>query len=322
MFKYALYAFIAVTLIHTSAWASDSKRPTQKELVAAYEAINKASKQTDGDVHRQEIIDFTYEVAYPEGGDCCDPHPSADLFIKAVDQPSGAKGFIVGVPDASGGYNTSYDVMAITKAEGKIKAWPLGDEYSFDPKTKTLVKGESLMMFPNLSFDKTMKAFKTTVLGNSMGWCTTTSYYNFNGDELELIKITQTDDCDMSMDQVKDRPKTTTLYEKKSDFSKTTTVNEKRCGWFVNPTPGNAWLHDKDAEWIIGAQGGHQAEGDWPEFEDRDWVKTNVHYGYGCACLDVETDKKAEKITNILSAKSMPLANCRNGKAPPEPERP
>jgi hypothetical protein len=34
------------------------------------------------------------------------------------------------------------------------------------------------------------------------------------------------------------------------------------CGWFQNPTPGNAWLQDRSAEWVVGIQGGHQAEGE------------------------------------------------------------
>src|SRR5215210_2248716 len=63
---------------------------------------------------------------------------------------------------------------------------------------------------------------------------------------------------------------------------------ETRCGWFDNPTPANASLHDREDEWIIAVQGGHQAEGDWPEFGPKQWVETNVHYGYGCACLTVE----------------------------------
>lgn len=60
---------------------------------------------------------------------------------------------------------------------------------------------------------------------------------------------------------------------------------ETRCGWFSNPTPANAWLHDRDGQWTIGAQGGHHAEGDWPSFKAGQWVETNGHYGHGCACL-------------------------------------
>ena len=48
-----------------------------------------------------------------------------------------------------------------------------------------------------------------------------------------------------------------------------------RCGWFENPTPANAWLTDRDGEWNLGLQSGYQAEGNWPEFEPSDWVRTN-----------------------------------------------
>ncbi|HEX8293525.1 MAG TPA: DUF4087 domain-containing protein, partial [Pyrinomonadaceae bacterium] len=54
---------------------------------------------------------------------------------------------------------------------------------------------------------------------------------------------------------------------------------ETRCGWFSNPTPANASLHDRDDEWVISVQGGHQAEGDWPSFGPKQWVETNGHYG-------------------------------------------
>lgn len=86
---------------------------------------------------------------------------------------------------------------------------------------------------------------------------------------------------------------------------------ETRCGWFSNPTPANASLHDRDAEWIIGVQGGHQAEGDWPEFGPGQWVETNVHYGYGCACLHVRVNHKRHEVMAIESAKARPLAACR-----------
>ena len=48
-----------------------------------------------------------------------------------------------------------------------------------------------------------------------------------------------------------------------------------RCGWFSNPTPANAWLLDREAEWTIAVQGGAQAEGDWPIFKPSQWVRTN-----------------------------------------------
>ena len=49
--------------------------------------------------------------------------------------------------------------------------------------------------------------------------------------------------------------------------------SEMRCGWFSNPTPANASLYDRDGEWIIGVQGGYQADGDWPAFSAKEWIK-------------------------------------------------
>jgi Protein of unknown function (DUF4087) len=84
-----------------------------------------------------------------------------------------------------------------------------------------------------------------------------------------------------------------------------------RCGWFEKPTPANAWLIDRDGQWIIGTQGGHQAEGDWPNFKDSQWVKTNINYGYGCACLKVMANQRTHEITRIRSAQARSLDACR-----------
>jgi hypothetical protein len=94
-----------------------------------------------------------------------------------------------------------------------------------------------------------------------------------------------------------------------------TAAAETRCGWFDNPTPANASLHDREGEWIIGVQGGHQAEGDWPEFGPKQWIETNGHYGYGCACMSVEVDRESGHVLNIKSARARPLSACRRDKA-------
>ena len=94
---------------------------------------------------------------------------------------------------------------------------------------------------------------------------------------------------------------------------------ETRCGWFVNPTPANAWLEDKDGEWIIAVQGGYQAEGDWPAFKPRQWVETNVHYGYGCACMRVKVDRETHKVLEIKSAYARSLSACRRDRKLKEP---
>lgn len=90
---------------------------------------------------------------------------------------------------------------------------------------------------------------------------------------------------------------------------------ETRCGWFSNPTPANASLHDREDEWIIGVQGGYQAEGDWPSFKPGQWVETNGHYGHGCACLRLRVNRETNRVEEIKSARARPLAACRRDRA-------
>ena len=91
--------------------------------------------------------------------------------------------------------------------------------------------------------------------------------------------------------------------------------SEMRCGWFSNPTPANASLFDREGEWIIGVQGGEQAEGDWPQFSPKQWVETNGHYGYGCACLRVRVDRSERRVLVIESAQARALSLCRRDPA-------
>jgi hypothetical protein len=92
--------------------------------------------------------------------------------------------------------------------------------------------------------------------------------------------------------------------------------SEMRCGWFSNPTPANASLFDRDGEWIISVQGGYQAEGDWPpDFSPKQWIETNVHHGYGCACLQLTVDRSERKVIRIESSKPRPLSACRRDRA-------
>lgn len=98
-----------------------------------------------------------------------------------------------------------------------------------------------------------------------------------------------------------------------------------RCGWFDNPTPGNTTLVDRDGEWTIGLQGGHQASGPRPRFATGQWVQTgHGSAGYGCACLKVQADMATLEVTAVVSARSQPLAACRKdpalkGKEPQNP---
>ncbi len=92
---------------------------------------------------------------------------------------------------------------------------------------------------------------------------------------------------------------------------------ERRCGWFVNPTPANIWLYDKDGEWTIGVQGSYQIESEWgwPDFKPKQWVKTNGNYGYGCACLQVRVNKATHKVVEIKSSVARPLTACRRDRS-------
>ena len=100
---------------------------------------------------------------------------------------------------------------------------------------------------------------------------------------------------------------------------------ETRCGWYMNPTPGNLWLMDKDATWTITSQAeatGPDAEGveNTPDFDDKQFVETNnpgSGYGYGCACMSVTVDKAEERITRVFSGEIKPLSVCKADKSLP-----
>jgi len=97
--------------------------------------------------------------------------------------------------------------------------------------------------------------------------------------------------------------------------AETTLKAQTLCGWFQNPTPGNAWLQDRSAEWVIGIQGGHQAEGDWPEFRASQWVQTNRSHGYGCACIKGVVNDETREVVSIASARAQSLSVCRRDRS-------
>ena len=88
---------------------------------------------------------------------------------------------------------------------------------------------------------------------------------------------------------------------------------EQRCGWLSNPTPGNYWLRDRNGEWLLSSQGGYRARGmdNMPDMTTRGWVETNGSYGYGCACMQVRTDRRNGRVTQLYSARPVPLNQCR-----------
>jgi hypothetical protein len=86
-------------------------------------------------------------------------------------------------------------------------------------------------------------------------------------------------------------------------------VPARLVGWWLNPTPNNAWLLDGRTEFSVSEQGGASADGDWPEFTAARFVKTNGNYGYGCACLRAVIDGR--HVTRLDAAISLPLRRCR-----------
>ncbi len=92
---------------------------------------------------------------------------------------------------------------------------------------------------------------------------------------------------------------------------------ETRCGWFVNPTPANIWLYDREGEWTIAVQGAYQLESEWegPDFKPGQWVKTNGNYGYGCACMQIQVDKETHRVLAVKDARARPLSACRRDRS-------
>jgi len=104
-------------------------------------------------------------------------------------------------------------------------------------------------------------------------------------------------------------------------FISSLTANAKeqqvRCGWLVNPTPGNMWLIDRHASWFISGQGGYTSLDDnsldlaYDAISNQDeFVRTNIHYGFSCACLTVEVNEDEEVITSVYSAEQLKLKQC------------
>ena len=100
---------------------------------------------------------------------------------------------------------------------------------------------------------------------------------------------------------------------------------ERRCGWYENPTPGNLMLADKDGVWWITSQmeanGPDAADAEKaPYFNSKQYIATQPNgYGYGCACLTVESDAKEMRITKVISGETVPIAKCKQDESLPVP---
>jgi hypothetical protein len=98
---------------------------------------------------------------------------------------------------------------------------------------------------------------------------------------------------------------------------------ERRCGWLVNPTPGNYWLSDRDGTWTLATQGVESSDDvmlNLPDFDEDEYVASNGNYGYGCACLTVDVDKADARIVKTYSGKILPLRRCEADKSLPPAE--
>jgi hypothetical protein len=98
---------------------------------------------------------------------------------------------------------------------------------------------------------------------------------------------------------------------------------EQRCGWLANPTPGNYWLTDRQGTWTIREQGPVDGPPGWdnsPDFSTRGWVATNGSYGYGCACMRVDVNRRTMRVTRFYSGRPAPLAQCRRDRSLPRPD--
>jgi hypothetical protein len=98
-------------------------------------------------------------------------------------------------------------------------------------------------------------------------------------------------------------------------------ASERRCGWLENPTPANWWLSDPDGLWILSTQGSSQPTGMEliPDISRREFVSTNGHYGYTCACLDGEFNRDQNRVSRITSVQQLALLKCRQDQKLPKP---
>ena len=83
------------------------------------------------------------------------------------------------------------------------------------------------------------------------------------------------------------------------------------CGWWDNPTPGNAWLNDSSGRWTIAMQGMYEANGDWPEFKAGQQFPLSAPHGYGCACITARVDRSSRFVYSFTDAKALPPQVCR-----------
>ncbi|MBB4063619.1 DUF4087 domain-containing protein [Gellertiella hungarica] len=98
---------------------------------------------------------------------------------------------------------------------------------------------------------------------------------------------------------------------------------ENRCGWVMNPTPGNWYLLDRDGDWTLSEQGSENEALGMENIGDisaGDYVASNGNYGYACGCMKVEADHAAKRITAVYSFSQKKISQCSKDKSLPKPE--
>ncbi len=109
-------------------------------------------------------------------------------------------------------------------------------------------------------------------------------------------------------------------------FPVSVSARETRCGWY-----GEAlYLKDSQGTWIMMNHRGFSAKGqnNLPSFEGKEHIflprsSLDPKFGgdiYGCACLEVETNKSKKFITMIYGGEILPLSTCRED--PNLPQKP
>lgn len=91
-------------------------------------------------------------------------------------------------------------------------------------------------------------------------------------------------------------------------------VEEKHCGWLVNPDFRNWSLLDADRKWIISEPDGYEAEGSdkMPDLASGEYTSTSQYgsYGYACACVYGKGDYDSSQILSIKRVEMKTLGEC------------
>lgn len=95
-----------------------------------------------------------------------------------------------------------------------------------------------------------------------------------------------------------------------------------RCGWVLNPTPGNWYLSDSDGDWTLATQGSDEEAKGMELIGDisaGDYKATNGNYGYACGCMKVRDDLASRRILEVISFRQSSLSKCEKDPKLPSP---